>query len=309
MTLWTPVARVVGACLRDAREGRMMLPEEAAELLGITPQALLAVEEGQCEISAGVLAELTGLYQCEVDEPGLRRLLAQRPEWNGITRDRKPGHARRFAACAASAGRVRWLSHELLPAPLQTPQYAQAAAEPDTVRPGAPRPPAGNTVYVLDSRVLLRGSGTARLMTAQLDHLLDLVEQGTDIRVLPEDHPSLPHLPDHIVDLALPGGRVLARPDTEGVSYCSTLRFAARIDDALGNTDQPSSREALRRAAASGPARARSSTPHHAELRRHSLPQPARRNTAPTGAELTGSAASGPAGHLHTNTPQIQGDS
>ncbi|MFJ6809086.1 hypothetical protein ACIQRK_24170 [Streptomyces anulatus] len=44
-------------------------------------------------------------------------------------------------------------------------------------------------------------------------------------------------------------------------------------------------------------------------LRRHSVPQPARRNSASTGAELTGSAASGPAWHLHTNTPQIQGDS
>lgn len=308
MTLWTPVARVVGACLRDAREGRMMLPEQAAELLGITPQALLAMEEGRCEISAGVLAELTGLYRCEEDEPGLRRLLAQRPEWNGITRDREPGHARRFAACAQSAVRVRWLSHELLPAPLQTPQYAQAAAEPGTVRPGAPRPPAGNTVYVLDSRVLLRGSGTARLMTAQLDHLLHLVEQGTDIRVLPEDHPSLPHLPDHIVDLAMPAGRVLARPGTEGVSYCSTLRFAAQIDDALGSTDQHSSREALHRAAASGHARGRSSTPHHAELRRHTLPPPARLNTASAGVELTGTAVpSGRARH-HTNPP-IQGDS
>ncbi|MFI7087654.1 Scr1 family TA system antitoxin-like transcriptional regulator [Streptomyces anulatus] len=308
MTLWTPVARVVGACLRDAREGLMMLPEQPAELLGITPDALLAMEEGRYEISAGVLAELTGLYRCGDEEPGLRRLLAQRPEWNGITRDREPGHARRFAACAASAGRVRWLSHESLPAPLQTPQYAQAVAEPDTFRPGAARPPAGNTVYVLDTDVLHRGSGTARVMTAQLDHLLDLIEQGTDIRVLPEDRPPLPQLADHIVDLALPAGRVLACPDTKGVSYCSTLRFAAHIDAALGNTDQHSSREDLHRAAASGHARAGISTPHHAELRRHSVPQPARRNTAPTGAELTGSAASGPAWQ-HTNTPQIQGDS
>lgn len=38
MTPWTPVTRVVGACLLHARESRMMLPEEPAELLGITPK-------------------------------------------------------------------------------------------------------------------------------------------------------------------------------------------------------------------------------------------------------------------------------
>lgn len=162
MTSWTPVTRVVGACLQHARESRMMLPEEPAELLGVTPQALLAMEEGRFEISTDVLADLTGLYRCEADEPGLRRLLAQRPEWNGMTRDREPGHARRLAACTQGAARVRWLSYEYLPAPLQTPHYAQAVAEPDAHLPGGPTPPAASVVYVLDSRVLHHGSGTAR---------------------------------------------------------------------------------------------------------------------------------------------------
>ncbi|MFJ1742557.1 Scr1 family TA system antitoxin-like transcriptional regulator [Streptomyces microflavus] len=241
----------------------MMLPEEPAELLGITPQALLALEEGRYEISTGTLTELTGLYRCEADEPGLRRLLAQRPEWNGMTRDREPGHARRLAACTQSAGRVRWLSFEYLPAPLQTPHYAQAVAEPDANLPGAPRSPATNTVYVLDNRVLHHGSGTARLMAAQLDYLLHLTEQGTDIRVLPAPLPR-PQPGGHIVDITLPAGRVLARPAPEGVEYCRTLRFASTIDTALGSTDRRSSREALRWAAASHHAHAGTSTAHRA---------------------------------------------
>ncbi|MER8197627.1 Scr1 family TA system antitoxin-like transcriptional regulator [Streptomyces microflavus] len=257
------MTRVVGACLRVAREQRMMLPEQPAEMLGVTPQALLALEEGRLEISTAVLADLTGLYRCEADEPGLRRLLAQRPEWNGMTRDREPGHARRLAACTHGAARVRWLSFEYLPAPLQTPHYAQAVAEPDAYLPGGPTPPAASAVYVLDNRVLHHGSGTARLMAAQLDHLLRLADQGTDIRVLPAPL-ARPHPAGHIVDITLPAGRVLARPSPEGVEYCRTLRFAATIDTALGSIDGRSSREALDWAAASHHARAGTSTTHRA---------------------------------------------
>ncbi|MBK3588747.1 helix-turn-helix transcriptional regulator, partial [Streptomyces sp. MBT57] len=244
----------------------MMLPEEPAELLGITPRALLALEEGRCEISTGTLTKLTGLYRCEADEPGLRRLLAQRPEWNGMTRDREPGHARRLAACTQGAARVRWLSFEHLPAPLQTPHYAQAVAEPDAHLPGGPTPPAASAVNVLDKSVLHHGSGIARLMAAQLDHLLHLAEQGTDIRVLPAlpAGSPRPQPAGHIVDITLPAGRVLARPSPEGVEYCRTLRFAAAIDTALGSTDRLSSREALYWAAASHHARAGTSTTHRA---------------------------------------------
>ncbi|MFH9561218.1 Scr1 family TA system antitoxin-like transcriptional regulator [Streptomyces globisporus] len=265
MTLWTPVARVVGAILRDARERRMMLAEQPAEQLGVTLQALLAIEEGRLELSPTTLAELTRLYGCEADEAGLRRLLAQRPEFNGMTRDRVPGHARRLAACARAAARVRWLSFEYLPAPLQTPHYAQAVAEPDAYLPGRRMPSAANVVYVLDNRVLHHGSGTARLMAAQLDHLLHLTEQGTDIRVLPTPL-APPHPAGHIVDITLPTGRVLARPSPEGVEYCRTLRFASIIDTALGSTDRRSSHEALDWAAASHHAHAGTSTARRAVL-------------------------------------------
>ncbi|MFE8910905.1 Scr1 family TA system antitoxin-like transcriptional regulator [Streptomyces globisporus] len=295
MTLWTLVTRVVGANLRDARERRMMLPEQPAELLGTTPQALLAIEEGRCEISTGTLADLTGLYRCRADEPGLRRLLAQRPEWNGMTRDREPGHARRLAACARAAARVAWLSYEHLPAPLQTPHYARAVAEPDASLSGAPRPPAAAAVYVLDPSVLHHGSGTARLMAEQLDHLLRLTEQGIDIRVLPTPL-SQPQPAQHIVDITLPAGRILARPTPEGVEYCRTLRFAATIDAALASTDQRSSRDALYRAAISH--HARTGTPGTPTLYRPVLSRAARPAAGaprtPTPAEHAAPASGGP---------------
>ncbi|WP_217231267.1 Scr1 family TA system antitoxin-like transcriptional regulator [Streptomyces anulatus] len=253
MTITTPVSRVVGACLLDAREGRMMLPEQPAELLGTDPRTLLALEDGRLEISPRALTELTTLYRFGHAQ-ALERLLAGRPDWNGKVRDREPGHAQRLAACARSSGRVRWWSTVYLPTPLQTRDYARAMGETSPTGHGAPRPAVRNTVYVLDAAVIQHGGATPRLMAEQLDHLLSLLDSGTDIRVAPGAHVD-PQPPLHVVDLALPAGRVLAWPDREGVDYCATGRPAFHIDAALAGTDPRSSRDALVRAADSHRAR------------------------------------------------------
>ncbi|MGW5927203.1 Scr1 family TA system antitoxin-like transcriptional regulator [Streptomyces anulatus] len=244
--LSTPVSRVVGACLLDARERRMMLPEQPAELLGIDPRTLLALEDGRLELSPVTLAELAALYRYGHAQE-LEQLLAERPDWRGIVRDRAPGHAQRLAACAQSSGRVRWLSTRYLPAPLQTRHYARAMGEPSPNGPGDPRPAVRNAVYVLDARVIHHGGATARLMAEQIDHLLRLLDGGTDIRITPQA-PEAPQPLLHLVEIALPAGRLLACPDREGVDYCATNRLASRIDAALARTDPGSSREALIRA-------------------------------------------------------------
>ncbi|EGE39575.1 transcriptional regulator [Streptomyces sp. SID4928] len=51
MILPVPVTGVVGACLRDARERHMVLPEQAADALDISLPALLALEAGASLIS------------------------------------------------------------------------------------------------------------------------------------------------------------------------------------------------------------------------------------------------------------------
>ncbi|WP_073224299.1 Scr1 family TA system antitoxin-like transcriptional regulator [Streptomyces sp. NBRC 110465] len=236
----------------------MMLTDQAAQALAIDTETLRALEEGCGRVRPGALTVLTRLYRCG-DASALQQLLAERPDFHGIARDAAPGHARRIAACTSSASLVRWQSTTTLPAPLQTRDYARAIGEPSATRPGARRPVTATTVFVLDPRVIQRGGDTARLMAEQLDHLLHLLEGGTDIRVLPESHGFL-QPPGHLVEITLPGGPVLARPGPSWVDYCATDRLSSAIDDALRATDPDSSRDALHRAAAA----------HHARTRAHS---------------------------------------
>ncbi|WP_405196315.1 Scr1 family TA system antitoxin-like transcriptional regulator [Streptomyces anulatus] len=254
MSLSTPVSWVVGAWLRDARERRMMLPEQGAEALGIDAQALLAMEEGRRRVSPRALPVLTRLYRYD-DTGALERFLAERPATGGEARDAALGHARRLAACTRSASAFRWHATGLLPAPLQTRDYARAVGELPAALPGAPRPAPATVMFLLDERVIQRGGDSARLMAEQLDHLLDLQDRGIDIRVVPESH-SIAQPCGHLVEIGLPGGWVLARPGPEWVDYRATDHVAAGLDDAMGATDPDYSREALHRAAASHHARA-----------------------------------------------------
>ncbi|MFF8617933.1 Scr1 family TA system antitoxin-like transcriptional regulator [Streptomyces sp. NPDC015350] len=249
MTTPGPAAQAVGAILRDARDRRMMLPEQPAELLGITPHTVHTMEDGHHSISTAQLEALTGLYRCGPDQWPLWRLLALNEEQKKTVRDDRPGHARRLAACIRQAHGVRWLSTALLPAPLQIPDYARAVAEHPTALSGAPVTPKARPLYVLDVRTVRHGSGTPRLMAEQVEHLLGLADAGTVIRVLGEDHP-LPQQAGHLVELDLPAGRLLAQPGESGVDYHCDKSLSAPIADALALTDCLSSRKALERAAA-----------------------------------------------------------
>ncbi|MEU0100409.1 Scr1 family TA system antitoxin-like transcriptional regulator [Streptomyces sp. NPDC006267] len=247
MSLSNPVTRVVGACLRDARERRMILPEQGAEALGIDLPSLIALEEGHRRVSPAALDALTDLYRCTGTD-ALRQLLAQRLDRADVVRDQEPGHARRFGACADSASLTRWQSTVLLPGPLQTPHYALSVGEAPVTRPGAPRDVTGSVVYLVDERVIQRGSDSARLMAEQLDHLLRLLDSGTDIRIVPGTRP-VPQPAGHLVELHLPGGPVWVRPGPDRVDYCGTSGFASAITASFAATDEASSRAALERAA------------------------------------------------------------
>ncbi|MEV1042350.1 Scr1 family TA system antitoxin-like transcriptional regulator [Streptomyces sp. NPDC050204] len=248
MTTPEPAVQAVGAMLRTARLRRMMLPEQPAEHLGVPPQTVLDIEDGHRCVGVAELTALTSLYRCGQDRQPLWGLLIHAAAQARPARDDEPGHARRLDACIRQARRVRWLSTALLPAPLQTPGYARAVDEHSTYRNGAPVPPVACPVYVLDVRVIRRGSGTPRLMAEQVEHLLRLTERGTDIRIVGENHP-LPQPPGHLVEMELPAGRIVARPGGPGVDYHRGDTLAAHIDAALDVTDS-SSYGALEQAAA-----------------------------------------------------------
>ncbi|MFF8917404.1 Scr1 family TA system antitoxin-like transcriptional regulator [Streptomyces sp. NPDC015032] len=253
-----PTALVGGATLRDARERHMMLPEEPADLLGIGPDTVLAMESGSRAVSASAITALSRLYRCGADTRALQRLMAGAAEPETL-RDGEPGHAPRLRACARQAASVRWLSTVRLPPPLQTRAYALAAEEHSTALRGAPLAPGGDTVYVLDSRVITCGSGTPSLMAEQLAHLMQLAGSGTVIRVVAEAHP-IPQPPGHLVELTFPAGRVVAQPSEDGVTYHRSDGWSRTIDDAFKVTDPASSREALAQAAVLHRAGARTTT-------------------------------------------------
>ncbi|MCX5103614.1 Scr1 family TA system antitoxin-like transcriptional regulator [Streptomyces sp. NBC_00439] len=249
MTTPEPAVQAVGAMLRTARLRRMMLPEQPAEYLGVPTQTVRDIEDGHRCVGVAELTALTSLYRCGQDRQPLWGLLIHAAAQARPARDDEPGHARRLDACIRQARCVRWLSTALLPAPLQTPGYARAVDEHSTYGGGAPVPPAACAVYVLDVRVIRRGSGTPRLMAEQVEHLLRLTERGTDIRIVGEDHP-LPQPPGHLVEMELPAGRIVARPGGPGVDYHRGDTLAAHIDAALDVTDSYSSYGALEQAAA-----------------------------------------------------------
>ncbi|WP_326682744.1 helix-turn-helix domain-containing protein [Streptomyces sp. NBC_01237] len=241
-------AAVLGAILSDARRRRFMLLAEPAALLGVSPDTVAAIEHGTHRISPAALAALAVLYRCGQDAWALQCLLVPGTPDDPAVQDKEPGHAARLAACTRQAGRVRWLSTTLLPPPVQTPRYARNVAEPSTLLPGAPLDPPADTVYILDSRVIERGSGTPAVMAEQLHHLLSLVDHGTSIRIVPAAHP-IPQPPGHHVEMTLPGGPVLARPGPDWVDYQPPGTWSDRTDGVLGTTDPTSSRALLEQAA------------------------------------------------------------
>ncbi|MFJ5734021.1 Scr1 family TA system antitoxin-like transcriptional regulator [Streptomyces microflavus] len=269
MSLPNPVTFVVGACLRDERERRMMLPEQSAEALGIDVASLLALEEGSDLISPRALGTLAGLYRSNGD--ALRRLLVEHLGRAGVVRDQEAGHAERFAACTDSSDLIRWQSTVFLPGPLQTLAYALAVGEAPLSRPGAPREATGSVLYLVDERVIQRAAESARLMAEQLDHLLHLEGTGTDIRIVPGTGP-VPQPAGHLVELHLPGGPVWARPGPGGVDYCGSTGFANAITASFAATDPASSREALQRAADAH--RALAGTPRQARATAEARPCP-----------------------------------
>ncbi|MFE9968615.1 helix-turn-helix transcriptional regulator (plasmid) [Streptomyces sp. NBC_01724] len=247
-----PAARAAGGFLRDARERYYILPEQAAGLLRVSEESVIAMEAGHHGLSFEGIRLLCDLYRCS-DEALALSTLAHAPaiptpaDQEGVVRDLLPGHDRRLAGCTRQARRVRWLSTVLIPPPLQTAEYALAVGLPPIELPGVPLPGPEQTVFVLDEEVLVRGRITARLMARQLLHLLDVYD-GSDIRVVPGRMP-MPRSSGHLVELLMPAGPVLARVDNTGVAYLPDSSLSARIDEIWSLTTPAASRNLLVRAA------------------------------------------------------------
>ncbi|MFE7331564.1 Scr1 family TA system antitoxin-like transcriptional regulator [Streptomyces sp. NPDC057565] len=242
-----PVARVVGGNLRDARKRRFILPEEAAELLSVSVETLLAMEAGHSRITSKDLHRLCHLYRCPDDAKALRTL-AHTPAAQtrhdavevGTVRDSAPGHHGRLAGCARQAREVRWLSTALIPPPLQTAAYARAVGCPPSALPGAPLP-SSQTVCVLDERILHTHHVSPEVMAQQLRYLLDL--EGDQVRVVP-GRIAAPQ--GHLVELRMAAGLAFARPEHDGVVYLPPNgRLSALVSGMWDLTTSAATRELL----------------------------------------------------------------
>ncbi|MFJ2629198.1 Scr1 family TA system antitoxin-like transcriptional regulator [Streptomyces sp. NPDC087532] len=208
--------RAAGGYLRDARERRYVLPEQAAALLAMSVETLLAMEAGHVRITSESISRLCHLYRCPEDARALRTLAhsaLNHTDMAGVARDNTEGHHRRLAGCARQAREVRWLSTALIPPPLQTAAYARAVGCPPFALPGAPLP-SPRTVCVLDERILHTHHVAPEVMAQQLRHLLGL--EGDQVRVVP-GRIAAPE--GHLVELRMPAGPAFARPEHHGVRY------------------------------------------------------------------------------------------
>ncbi|MFI5752413.1 Scr1 family TA system antitoxin-like transcriptional regulator [Streptomyces sp. NPDC051644] len=243
MALTHPAVRAAGCYLRDARERRYVLPEQAAALLAVSEETLLAMEAGHARLTSEGISRLCHLCRCPEDAQALRTLAAPDDgDAAGAARDWTEGHHRRLAGCARQAREVRWLSTTLIPPPLQTTAYARAVGCPPFALPGAPLPSPGQTVIVLAEHVLHTDRVAPEVMAQQLRYLLDL--EGDQVRVVP-GRIAAPQ--GHLVELRMAAGSAFARPEHHGVIYLpqDDGRLSALVSGTRDLTTPAATRELL----------------------------------------------------------------
>ena len=181
----------LGARLRQLRQDRAVRLEDAATELGVVPSTLSRIETGKAPTRASYLRVLLDLYQ--IHDPDQRSELAalarrgQHEDWCAAAADLLPPQAIRYLGLESAAASIAVLASQVIPALLQTPDYAAAAWR--AARPGLTPSQAdrlagvtiarqrnlagnGHVLHVLmDEAALLRPLGPAPVMAAQLDHL------------------------------------------------------------------------------------------------------------------------------------------
>ncbi|MGW0670736.1 Scr1 family TA system antitoxin-like transcriptional regulator [Streptomyces sp. NPDC002746] len=254
-----PVVLVVGANLRDARERRYILLEQAAELLDVTPETFCAIEAGRRAIAPADIHRLCALYGSH-DGQALARMTAvacsgpvrtgqawpAEPDRSSAVpfRDDFEGHGRRLNAVVRQAGRVRWLSTVLVPPPLQTPEYSDILKQPPAALPGAPLPHAPHQTFVLEESVLIGGDHVPAVMEGQVAHLADLRVPGATIHIVHGLFES-----GSIAELTMTAGTVLVK-GWEPPTYQAGTALSLHLDAAVAAATSAGSGRLIDRALA-----------------------------------------------------------
>lgn len=255
----------LGIKLRELREQRSVRLEDVAARLQVAPSTLSRIETGKAPARRHYLASLLDAYG--VNDPELRERLAalaregEHKAWWAAYRDLLPDGAGRYLGMEAAACLVCSYSVQIVPALLQTADYAAAASR--AARPGLTasqvRTLAAITMrrqkclrgngtrlhVVVDESALRRSIAPAGVMAAQLDHLRALaVDPSLTLRISALNR-HLPVLSPPFAVLSYadpadagvaascgPGGRVIISTDDRDVRAAQAT-FTTLADAAL----------------------------------------------------------------------------
>ncbi|MBH1932912.1 helix-turn-helix domain-containing protein [Streptomyces sp. AV19] len=180
---------IIGTCLRRLRARRGWTLQDVAHALGCSISTASRIEDGSVSTDQPVETLLRMHYR--VPEEQVRAVVQLLACGSRELEDSGPGWLDRLAVVEQQATVVTTYSACNIPRPLRTPAYDEALdipglafAAPERVPHKLPK----GQVYTLflDEAILLQPVGGPAVMAAQLDHLLDAVqERRAAVRVVP----------------------------------------------------------------------------------------------------------------------------
>ena len=221
---------VLGARLRELREGRDISRQAAGEAIRASRSKISRLEAGRHRFKTRDVADLLTLYGV-TDEAGRATLLAlakeaNSPAWWQHFNDVVPTWTRAYLGAEQAASLIRCFEVQRVPHLLQTPDYARASlrlahsgaggAELDrrvklrmTRQRILRRRPAAQLWAVIDEAALRRPVGGIGTMRAQLRHLIDICRlPQVTVQVMPFLAGGHAAEAGPVTILRLPGGRL-----------------------------------------------------------------------------------------------------
>lgn len=198
--------RQLAAKLRAAREAAGFTQEAAAKSLRIHTVTLSKIENARASVKPAVVREIARIYDIPAEETERMVVLAddaQSPGWTVSYRDVIPEPVSALADIEARASGIFEYETEILPATLQTPEYASHVIDLATQVPKErrrqhlafrlerqqhllTRRPRPVMRFVIHEAVLRARMRDEHLMADQFAHLVELSRQrGIEVRVWP----------------------------------------------------------------------------------------------------------------------------
>jgi transcriptional regulator with XRE-family HTH domain len=205
----TVARRRVGARLRRLREARTITGAAAGHAIRSSTSKISRMEAGQVPFKERDLTDLLTLYRASAAErTEILSLVTQanEPGWWERYNDVLPGWAKPYIGLESEADLIRSYGAQLIPALLQTEDYARACPPVGGAVSGASTnrtagrlasmrvtrqerlaAPDGPRLWVvLDESALLHPAGGADVMRAQLGHLIEMAKlPNVTLQVLP----------------------------------------------------------------------------------------------------------------------------